>query len=169
MKGAHPKKVEDKLLAGNPGGRELNLHAPVSKVCRPPAPHWIKPFTEAIKLWKKEGKILFEQGVMTEAYTQVLAVRCFLYSQLCQLAEDVRVEGRTIEYQKMDSLGNEFYEKKNNPKVKQLEVVLSDFLKAGNLLGLDPVYRNRVKSERQTIKDPMEEFLKKSKALRVAK
>lgn len=107
-------------------------------------PEWVKKFSLAAENWEHEGNILNDMQIMTEADWGVLAMRCYIYSQLVGLALDVKEEGRTLSYQKMDSLGNEFYETKHNPKVKQIDSLLKEYRTYGSLLGLDPSSRTKL-------------------------
>ena len=59
----------------------------------------------------------------------------------------------------MDSVGNEFFEIKSNPKVKQLDAAIKEFRYIGALLGLDPADRAKLKAEKAPEKDPIEDFL----------
>lgn len=144
MKGRKPKATQLKVVTGNPGGRRLNDNEPKPEVCLPDMPEWLKAFSIAVENWEKEGSILSRIRVMTEADWGVLAARSYIYSQLVGLALDVRAEGRTLSYQKVDPLGNEFYETKHNPKVKQIDSLLKEYRTYGSLLGLDPSSRSKL-------------------------
>ena len=144
MKGRKPKPNKLKLITGNPGGRPLNDNEPMPDICLPEMPDWLKEFPIAVENWEKEGAILSKIRVMTEADWGTLATRAYIYSQLVELALDVRKEGRTLGYQKVDMLGNEFFESKHNPKAKQIDSLLKEYRTYGSLLGLDPSSRSRL-------------------------
>ena len=154
MKGRKLKPTTLKVLTGNPGGRPLNDSEPKPDRCLPDPPEWLQPFSLAMENWEKEGNILDRIRVMTEADFGVLAMRSYIYSQLVGLALDVKEEGRTISYQKMDSLGNEFYETKHNPKVKQIDTLLREYRTYGSLLGLDPSNRSRLSAGKKENDNP---------------
>ena len=140
----NPKATALKILQGNPGGRPLNHNEPQPDMGLPDIPLWLKGFSLAVENWDNEGGILDKIRVMTEADWGTLAMRCYVYSQLVGLALDVKKEGRTLHYQKVDSLGNEFYEVKHNPKVKQIDTLLKEYRTYGGLLGLDPSSRTKL-------------------------
>lgn len=144
MAGRRPKPTQLKILAGNPGGRPLNKNEPQPEKGLPQPPEWLKVFPIAIETWDSEGGILEDIRVMTKADWGVLAMRCYVYSQLVELALDVKQEGRTMNHQKVDMLGNEFYESKHNPKVKQIDTLLKEYRTYGSLLGLDPSARSKL-------------------------
>ena len=144
MTGRKAKATQLKIITGNPGGRPLNHNEPQPEVGLPDPPIWLQAFSLAVENWQIEGGILEDIRVMTEADWGVLAMRCYVYSQLVGLALDVKEEGRVTKYQKMDSLGNEFYEIKHNPKVKQIETLLREYRTYGSLLGLDPSSRSKL-------------------------
>ena len=144
MPGRKPKSTRIKLITGNPGGRPLNKNEPQPEAGLPDPPEWLNAFPIAIETWNDEGKTLEDIRVMTKADWGVLAMRCYVYSQLVELALDVKKEGRTFEHQKVDMLGNEFYESKHNPKVKQIDNLLKEYRTYGSLLGLDPSARSKL-------------------------
>ena len=144
MAGRKPKPTQLKLVTGNPGGRPLNMNEPKPKAGLTDMPEWLSAFSIAVENWNKEGGLLNRIGVMTEADWGVLAARSYVYSQLVGLAVSVKEEGRVLSYQKVDPLGNEFYEVKHNPKVKQIESLLKEYRIYGGLLGLDPSSRSKL-------------------------
>jgi len=135
----------------------------------PDIPNWLKGNTEAEENWQYEGDILRSMRIMTKADRNVFAIRCYLWSQIIQLVNDVKEEGYINSYQKVDSLGNEFFEYKSNPKVKQLDSAMKEFRYTGALLGLDPSDRTKLQVPEETPEDPMEKFLKKKGHLAIAK
>ena len=144
MAGRKPKSTQLKIVTGNPGGRPLNRNEPEPERGLPGIPIWLKSFSLAVENWEHEGGILANVRVMTHADWGVLAMRCYVYSQLVGLALDVKEEGRVLRYQKVDHLGNEFYETKHNPKAKQIDNLLKEYRTYGSLLGLDPSSRSKL-------------------------
>lgn len=142
--GRKPKPTQQKKNEGNPGGRQLNDNEPQYRQQLPKPPKWLNVFSLAIENYNNEGETLNNSKVMTEADWGILAMRSYIYSQLVQLALDVKEEGRTISYQKMDSLGNKIMENKHNPKAKQIDSLLREYRTMGSLLGLDPSSRSRL-------------------------
>ncbi len=150
--GRKPKSTQQKKNEGNPGKRPLNENEPQYKQELPEAPVWLTAFSLGIENYNTEGKVLNNSRVMTEADWGILAMRSYIYSQLVQLALDVKEEGRTISYQKMDSLGNEILESRHNPKARQIDSLLREYRTMGSLLGLDPSSRSRLSVIPQKIK-----------------
>ena len=142
--GMKAKSTQLKIITGNPGKRPLNHNEPQPEHGLPEIPLWLQAFSLAVENWEYEGKILNDIRVMTHADWGVLSMRCYVYSQLVGLALDVKEEGRTISYQKVDGLGNEFYEVKHNPKAKQIDNMLKEYRTYGSLLGLDPSSRSKL-------------------------
>ena len=152
--GRKPKPTKLKMITGNPGGRPLNKNEPEPTGGLPEMPKWLDSFSLAKENWEQEGKTLDNMRVMTEADWGVLAMRSYVYSQLVGLALDVKEEGRTLSYQKMDSLGNEFFEVKHNPKAKQIDNLLKEYRTYGNLLGLDPASRSKLSAREKEEENP---------------
>lgn len=141
--GRRPTPEKFKVLTGNPGKR------PIKKEPEPPPgipeiPAWIKLFPVAVAEWERESEILNTMGVITMAEEAILANRSYLYSQIQEMAAAIKNEGRTFSVIKMDSLGNEIFEKKSNPLCVQIKAALTEHAKLGSLLGLDLVSRARL-------------------------
>lgn len=169
MAGRRPKPTAIKKITGNPGRRKLNTREPQPLHGLPFMPEWLGAFSLAVENWNREGGILDRIGVITEADAGVLAQRSFLYAMIVQLATDIKAEGTTVSYQKVDPLGNEFFEIKSHPKVKQLDAAMKEYRACGNLLGLDPSSRSKLKVDLPGEADPMEAFLKNGAKLEVVK
>jgi P27 family predicted phage terminase small subunit len=139
-----PKPTYMKLLEGNPGKRPLNEHEPIPVKGIPSIPEWLKAFPFAVQEWDREAAILDRMGAITEAEEGLLAIRCYLASQIQQVAMDLEKEGRVAYTQKMDSLGNEVMEAKTNPKAVQLPKLITEYRLHGSLLGLDQPSRAKM-------------------------
>lgn len=160
-----PTPTALKLIRGNPGKRPLNHDEPKPKVSLPPPPPHLTHFPLAVTNWELEGGLLLRLGVMTEADWGVLAVRCYLYSEMVAMMEEIRARGRMIESVKITG-GGKRPEKvevvvTKNPLVAQLESAMSEYRRVGVLLGLDPSSRTRVKVNKGTDKGEFDEFFDK--------
>lgn len=89
-------------------------------------------------------KILDAMRVMTIADAGTLAMRCYLASQIQEMAIDIKKEGRVVYTSRMDSLGNEIMDAKTNPKSNQLKNSITEYRQLGSLLGLDPSSRAKL-------------------------
>lgn len=142
--GNRPKPTKLKLLEGNPGKKPINRNEPEPERGIPVIPDWLKTFPVAVSEWERESEILDAMGVITFAESGVLATRCYLASQIQEMALEIEKEGRVAYTVKMDSLGNEITEAKANPKCIQLKNIITEYRQIGSLLGLDPASRTRL-------------------------
>jgi len=152
-----PTPTALKVLRGNPGKRAINKNEPHPKIGLPSPPKHLKNFPLAIYNWRKEGGLLLKLGVMTEADWGVLAIRCYLYSQMVEIMESLRKEGRVIE-KVWSTKRTETREIKTNPLVSQLETIIAEYRRVGVLLGLDPSSRSRIKVTKSLEKGEFDEF-----------
>lgn len=143
--GNRAKATKLKILQGNPGRRPINHDEPEPKAGIPTMPKWIKEFPVAVKEWKREAKILNEMGALTVAECGLLATRCYLASQIQEMASEIKKEGRVAYTSRMDSLGNEVMDAKANPKCIQIKNIITEYRQHGSLLGLDAPSRTKIK------------------------
>ena len=141
--GRRPTPEKLKVLAGNPGRRPIKKE-PEPERGIPDMPEWLKQFPVAVQEWEREADIIDSMGLMTVAEEAILANRCYLASQIQEMAEDIQKNGRTFSVIKMDSLGNEIFEKKPNPICGQIKAAITEHRQLGSLLGLDLVSRARL-------------------------
>lgn len=142
-----PKPTKLKLLEGNPGKRKINKSEPEPAPGMPTMPEWIKTFPVAVTEWERESTILFHMGIMSDAEAALLATRCYIASQIQEMAEQIEKEGRVVYVSKMDSLGNEVMEAKANPKAIQMTNLIKEYRQHGSLLGLDAPSRTKLSIE----------------------
>jgi P27 family predicted phage terminase small subunit len=154
-----PKPTALKVLEGNLGKRPLNDKEPRFRNVMPEAPEWLNDVAK--QEWEREGKLLFNAKVLTEADRGVFAMRCYIYSQILKLTKEIEEQDYVAYTQKMDSLGNEVMEAKANPRAVRLENYLKEYRQYGSLLGLDTASRTKIKVERGVPDDPMEKLLNK--------
>lgn len=158
--GNRPKPTKLKLLQGNPGRRPINYKEPQPKRGIPKMPKWLKEFPVAIKEWKRESKELNDMGILTTAEGGALAMRCYLAAEIQEMAIEIKKEGRVAYMSRMDSLGNEIFEAKTNPKCVQIKNLITEYRQTGILLGLDPSSRTKLKVEKPKQRDEAEDFLR---------
>ena len=158
MAGRRPKPTNLHILQGGrkKTHRPLPKNEPQPKRGIPKMPRWLKEFPVAVKEWKRESKELHEMGIITMADPGILANRCYLASQIQELAKDIKKEGRT----ESTIAGGT----KANPKVTQLMSYLTEYRQTGNLLGFDPSSRSRIKVPDKPKEDPTEDFLSEGKS-----
>jgi len=158
--GNRPKPTRLKVLEGNPGKREINIFEPKAKPEIPKMPTWLKAFPVAGKEWKRESEILFKMGILSSAESGILAMRCYLASQVQELALSIQEEGRVIKVTNVNSKGEEVSVlEKTNPKCVQLQSVITEYRHHGSILGLDQVSRTKMKAEPPETKSKAEQFM----------
>lgn len=142
--GNRPTPTKIKLLTGNPGRRDLNEDEPIPAEGIPTMPAWLTAFPVAVSEWNREADVLYGMGVLTIAEAGLLAHRCYLASEIQQLALEIKDEGRVAYTSRMDSLGNEVMDAKANPKAIQIKNLITEYRQTGSLLGLDPASRTKL-------------------------
>lgn len=142
--GNRPVPTKIKLLTGNPGRYPINKNEPEPLRGIPAMPKWLSEFPVAVEEWERESTILHGMGILTMAEAGVLAQRCYLSSEIQQMAVEIKKEGRVSYTSKMDSLGNEIMDAKANPKAIQIKNLITEYRQLGSLLGMDPASRTRI-------------------------
>jgi P27 family predicted phage terminase small subunit len=142
--GNRPVPTKIKLLTGNPGKQAINKSEPEPLRGIPPMPKWLSEFPVAVEEWNRESTILDGMGVLTMAEAGMLAHRCYLSSEIQQMAVEIKKEGRVAYTSRMDSLGNEVMDAKANPKAIQIKNLITEYRQLGSLLGMDPASRTRI-------------------------
>lgn len=154
MAGRPPKPTHLKILQGNPGKRPFNQDEPKPKSGIPAMPKWLKSYPIAVKEWKRESRELNDMGVMTTADCGTLAMRVFLAAEIQRLAAEIKVEGYTISGEEGE---------KRNSKVSDLKTFISEYRAFGNLLGLDPSSRVKLRAAPKKEKSSLEKFMEQKK------
>jgi P27 family predicted phage terminase small subunit len=77
--GTKPKPTFLKLIEGNPGKRPLNENEPKFKKTKTKAPSHLGDVGK--REWNRVSKILYKQGLLTEADLTALAAYCESYEQ----------------------------------------------------------------------------------------
>lgn len=164
MAGRKPVPTALKKLRGNPGRRPLNKREPKPSECDnvPACPRYLKSDAVAAARWDYDASQLVQMKVLTEADQGALEMRSYVYSQIYELREILRVEGRVVDIYVKDK--NEVVYlagQKSHPAAVQLAALLKEFRAYGSLLGLDPASRSKIKVGTG---DDGDEFDKMSKA-----
>lgn len=159
-----PLPTKLKLVRGNPGKRPINLEEPEPRRGIPKMPSYLSAFPIAVEEWERESKILDDMGVLTEADCATLATRCYLASQIQTLALDIKKEGYVIDIQSLNKKNQLIETSKANPKCIQLKTLLSEYRQLGNLFGLDPSSRTKLKAESPKGGSKIDKFKRKKKA-----
>jgi P27 family predicted phage terminase small subunit len=94
--GRKAKATVEKKLRGNPGGRKLNDNEPQAKLYEkmPPPPEWLGE--HAVEAWNRNGPVLIEMYLLTEADFDLFATLCQNIHILIVSSEDVNKNGMTI-------------------------------------------------------------------------
>lgn len=133
--GRRPKPAEQKLLAGNPGKREINTDAPdFGAVTNIDCPDWI--MGHGRDLWETLAPQLCREGVLQGTDIQNLEIYCNAYDQFRMAQQEIRDNGVTV----MGASGSLV----KNPAATALKEAVSVMATYGSMLGLDPSSRQRL-------------------------
>ncbi|MFW8589829.1 phage terminase small subunit P27 family [Glaciecola sp. 2405UD65-10] len=145
-RGRKPKPTKQKLLAGNPGKREINHNepnfAPLKNIA---VPEWMADFENAKGMWEWLAPRLCSEEIVTEVDLVNLESYCMAYErwrmaeiEVCKLG--IVVEGSQGGYVK-------------NPALTAVNEAKRQIQSFGALLGLDPSSRTRLIGKSKTKKD----------------
>lgn len=146
MKGRKGNPTPLKVLMGNPGKRPIKS-VPEPETGIPNMPDWLSKFPIAVKEWNRVSTLLNNMGIMSESEKNLLSRYCYLESEIETMAVEIQKEGRVAYTVKMDSLGNELVEAKDNPKVSQIMKAMSEQRQIENLLCLNFPSREKVSTD----------------------
>jgi P27 family predicted phage terminase small subunit len=140
---AKPSKI--RLLEGNRSGRPINANEPEPTPGTPEMPEWLRAFPVAVAEWNREIIILNNMRVLTVADGSTLAIRAYLASQIQELAQDIKKEGRTFQYSWKNTFSGEMRTvSKSNPKTIQIKNLITEHRQLGSLFGFDPSSRTKL-------------------------
>lgn len=134
-RGRKPKPTALKLLAGNPGKRKLNDQEPdFSKVTTIEPPKWLT--TRASEMWQRIIPELLREKVL--CLTDLHNVECFCaaYDKWRMSEEKVQEFGIIMQ----NSQGSPV----KNPALAAANEAMSQMIKFGSTLGLNPADRSRL-------------------------
>lgn len=157
--GRRPKPTALKKLQGNPGKRKLNEREPKPKAGDPEMPKGLSE--DAATEWNTIVPELRELGVLTKIDRAALAAYCHAYARWMEAEREVARVGIVVQEPIWDRLtgrllGVKF---KKNPAVTISETaqkIMKAFLVE---FGMTPSSRSRVRIEKPTEADELEQFL----------
>ncbi|MDG9671826.1 phage terminase small subunit P27 family [Hahella sp. CR1] len=134
-RGRKPKPVAQKLLAGNPGKRQLNTHEPqFSQITNIDCPDWLGD--DARRMWELIAPELCAQKIIAITDAHNLEAFCAAYGRWRQAERELAQYGITT----TDANGG----LKKNPAATVANESLKQLATFGALLGLDPSSRQRL-------------------------
>jgi len=161
--GRRPKPTALKKLQGNPGKRKLNNAEPKPELGIPEMPKDL-PKAAAAE-WRRIVPELAVLGVLTKVDRAALAAYCHAYARWFQAEREVRRHGIVVEEPVIITVDGEAVETgyvryKKNPAVTVSEAAMK--IMKGFLVefGMTPSSRSRVRIEKPTEADEMDQFLK---------
>jgi P27 family predicted phage terminase small subunit len=163
--GRRPLPTAVKKLRGNPGKRKLNDKEPSPRSGDPVMPRGLSK--EAAKEWRAIVPELREMGVLTKIDGKALAAYCHSYARWMEAEEEIRRVGIVVQEPIWDQtsgrlMGVKF---KKNPAVTISETAMKIMKSFLVEFGMTPSSRSRVRIEKPTEGDELEEFLKGSAAI----
>lgn len=96
VRGRKPKPTAVKKLQGNPGKRPLPKHEARPKTMLPPVPRSIKNDVEAVREWRRAGKLLEKQGLITHLDQALFTAYCLAWSRLLDANAKLKTFGPVI-------------------------------------------------------------------------
>lgn len=133
--GRRPKPVAQKLLAGNPGGRPLNVNQPdFALVNSVDCPVWMGEFGR--ELWQTLSPQLCKEKILAATDIQNLEAYCSAYDQFRVSEAHLAIHGVVVE----GSHGGMI----KNPAATAKSEALRHMATYSSMLGLDPSSRQRL-------------------------
>lgn len=133
--GRKPKPTALKLLLGNPGGRPLNDAEPQYPVKLPSCPAHLAALARTE--WKRIGKMLLAQGVITEADRAALAGYCVAWGRHAEAEARIKRFGMLLNVRGA-------LEPSPYLAISERWLVIAD--RFGAQLGLSPSSRTRIRA-----------------------
>jgi P27 family predicted phage terminase small subunit len=157
MAGRKSKPAALKVLAGNPGKRNLNRNEP-HFTGSPKCPSWLDKDAKAE--WKRVVVELEELAMLTKCDQASLAAYCQTYSRWKEAEQLVTLHGMVLSEPIVNKSGEVIGKRmRRNPA----NIIASDCLKSlaryGSLFGFDPSSRSRLHVNPNDAADPLDEFL----------
>ena len=148
--GRKPKPTALKLLGGNAGKRAITQAEPRYAVRLPPCPSHLNK--AARTEWRRVGRILLAQGVITDADRSALAGYCQTYARWVEAELKLQQFGMLLTVDGALS---------PSPYLRIAERALEQMHRFAVEFGLTPSSRSRVKAGRgqQPADDPFGEFI----------
>ena len=141
--GRKPLPTALKVLRDNPGRRPLNENEPQPEVRLPIAPAHLSD--AARREWRRAGKLLVQQGLMTDLDRAALTAYCVAYARWMECEKQIRENGVLMVEKGVPVVSP--YLIVANKAMEQMRVMMLEF-------GMSPSSRSRVGSGQQ---EPEEE------------
>lgn len=122
--------------------RTNDLEPQPDKITGAEVPEWFSDEEITVGTWDWATRILSDSKILTEADLPTVEMFCITYSAIRELHGDIKKEGRT--YIKKDPENDEIIEVKQNPKVTQLNNLLTQYRQFSSMLGFDPSARPKL-------------------------
>ncbi|MFH1485105.1 MAG: phage terminase small subunit P27 family [Chloroflexota bacterium] len=151
-RGPMPTPTSQKLLAGNPGKRPLNLDQPQPRRGLLRCPSWLRD--EAKREWRRVAPELGRLGLLTELDRSLLASYCQTLARWRQCEEILAVHGRTY-WAASGQL-------RRRPEIGIAQADQAALRQLAAELGLTPSARGRmgITPEKDEEEDPLERALR---------
>ena len=146
--GPAPKPTALKILAGNPGGKQLNSREPKPEIRAPRMPKGLPD--EAQKFWKRNVSRLVTLGVLTEIDGPAFAIMSIHYAIVIEAIKQLDGEDVTIEDDNKD--------KRKNPAMQILRDNSTAFRMYASEFGMTPASRSKINIAKPEEVDPFEEW-----------
>lgn len=144
MRGRKPKPIAVKKLAGNPGHRPLNRHAPqFTPLTQADPPAWLDALGK--EMWQWLTPYLIEKRVIAAIDLHNVEAFCYAYSQWRSAEVDIRANGLVLDTPRG---------KQKNPAVSIANDAVRLMTIFGSNLGLDPTSRSRIQVPGGPTKNP---------------
>lgn len=150
--GRKPKPTAQKLLAGNPGKRELNLNEPdfTPVVTHIEPPEWLSEL--AVDMWHRVLPELLKEEVLKVTDLHNVEVFCAAYARWRQSEIEVEALGMVVEGSKGGYV--------KNPALSAGNEAVQQMIRVGSALGLDPSSRSAlIGAAKKTEANPFDELL----------
>lgn len=141
--GRKPKPTIQKILAGNPGKRPLNMNEPKPEGV-PTCPSVLD--ATAKREWTRISRELIAVGLLTSVDRAMLAAYCDAYSRWSQATEELN-ELRRTKGKSVLVVGTKTGYPMQNPLIGIINTAADQMRKFGAELGLSPSSRTRLAAE----------------------
>ena len=151
-RGRPPKPTKFKIVTGNPGKRPIDrAERKTPALCRPHCPDWLDD--AAKERWHQLLPELFKLGLITAIDADALAAYCQAWAEFKLATDILRQEGRTFTTETGYIVAH--------PGVAMQRTALATLKALGNLFGLDPSSRSKLRgaAAAEAERDPFEDFL----------
>ena len=157
-RGPAKKPTKLKLVEGNPGKKRLSKSEPDPPPGVPPCPTELDAL--ARREWKRIGKLLFAQGLLTHLDLAALAGYCVAFSRFLRFEAKLKKDGPDAELQKLGTEEKPYFQQ--SPTLTVSRGAAKDMSHFLAKFGLSPSDRAGL----VTLGDPVESFDDRIKSYR---